>query len=276
METINNCPICGNNEQIWYLTAKDIKISKKKFNIVQCVNCGFVFTNPRPSFVEINLYYGEGYYSYKKPQNKILTNIISNGLKLLDIGCGAGEFLIEKKNCGYEVYGAEIDPKVVSQAKKNNLNIELVTFDKLPYNDNYFDEIHLSHVLEHIHAINEILSEIYRCLKADGKLFIEVPNVDSYDAKNFCKYWRHFDVPRHLYHFNTNSLIDLLKYKKFMILKQSTHDIKSLQYYKGSLSTIKNMPFTRRLHGFINIIRYLVHNVKNNDGLIIKVVACKK
>ena len=45
------------------------------------------------------------------------------------------------------------------------------------------------------------IEESYRILKPGGRLIIIVPNYGSLAARIFGKYWRHLDIPRHLFHF---------------------------------------------------------------------------
>ena len=46
--------------------------------------------------------------------------------------------------------------------------------------------------------------------KKDGLLFIAVPNHKSWDAKHYKENWAAYDVPRHLYHFDKESLNNVL------------------------------------------------------------------
>lgn len=189
------------------------------------------------------------------------------------------------KNRGYDVYGIEINPDVVKRGQKIGLKVKLSNLNKIEYPDNYFDEIYLTHVLEHIHSINEILSDLYRCLKPNGILKIEVPNIESFDAKNFGEFWRHLDIPRHLYHFSPNTLKELLKKHGFIIKELNTFNNKSISYFKGSARSILAIFKCKEIVGFypklsrilkaiLSIIKYILHT-PNEDGLFIKVTAIK-
>src|SRR6187551_861662 len=75
-ETITSCPVCANNKYQPYLECIDYTVSKERFNLDQCRNCGFIFTNPRPTPAEIGGYYqSEEYISHtnssKGIQNKL-------------------------------------------------------------------------------------------------------------------------------------------------------------------------------------------------------------
>jgi hypothetical protein len=61
--------------------------------------------------------------------------------------------------------------------------------------------------------------QLNKLLKKDGTLFIAVPNSNSWDAKKYKEYWDGYDVPRHLYHFNKNSMKLLMEKHGFTIIE---------------------------------------------------------
>ena len=63
------------------------------------------------------------------------------------------------------------------------------------------------------------LNAIYRILKEDGVLLVEVPKFDSIYAKIFKDKWFHLDVPRHLYYFEDETIGSLLKATGFAITR---------------------------------------------------------
>ena len=89
--------------------------------------------------------------------------------KILNLGCGKtripGSIGVDKK---------EINGYVDTV---HDLNIT-----PYPFEDSYFDEIHMYHVLEHLDDPIEKLEEIHRLLKTKGLLFIRVPHFSSMGA----------------------------------------------------------------------------------------------
>jgi ubiquinone/menaquinone biosynthesis C-methylase UbiE len=130
--------------------------------------------------------------SNKKKVDNLQKNIrniewaaISNYIKLnsdfLDVGCGTGYALQkakEDKNCN--VFG--IDPEPGSHGVgRYNKEVKMSSFiqkaysEKIPFEDNSFDVVYSSHVLEHVSDEIQSLKEMKRVLKEDGVLILGMP-----------------------------------------------------------------------------------------------------
>jgi SAM-dependent methyltransferase len=135
--------------------------------------------------------------------------------RLLDVGCGDGTFLMAAQQKGWTVVGTEMNPHV---ARSNGLDvrdtIEDVS-DRAP-----FDCITLWHSLEHMRDPRSMLSGLLRLLKSNGRLIIAVPDAGGLQAKMFGRKWFHLDVPRHLYHFDADSLTHLLQSSGYSVRRQ--------------------------------------------------------
>jgi pseudaminic acid biosynthesis-associated methylase len=91
-------------------------------------------------------------------------------IKILEVGCNTGMQLNGLQRMGFEnIYGIELQPYAVEQAKKftNNINILCGSGFDLPFKDNYFDMTYTSGVLIHISPTDlpKIMSEMVRCSK---------------------------------------------------------------------------------------------------------------
>jgi ubiquinone/menaquinone biosynthesis C-methylase UbiE len=101
------------------------------------------------------------------------------GMKMLEPGCGRGEFLTKFKELGLDVVGVDISPEALKY--ENGINIKLcdVENEKLPFNDNTFDVIYSKSFLEHLYYPERYLEEAYRVLKPNGILLTLVPDWES-------------------------------------------------------------------------------------------------
>lgn len=221
------------------MVVKDNSVSKESFVIVQCENCGFKFTNPRPDELSIGQYYqSEEYISHTNKATSItnqayklvrtytikqkvdLINRLSVKVSILDYGCGTGNFLAACKKNGWQVQGYEpndlarthaeeiLNQKIVGEA--NSLNL---------LNNESFEVVTLWHVLEHIHTLNETFKKLIQLTKSGGKIIIAVPNADSQDAQIYKENWAAYDVPRHLYHFTQATMKRFLKKHKIELVE---------------------------------------------------------
>lgn len=125
--------------------------------------------------------------------------------KLLEIGSGFGVFLINSR-LKHQVmsYGAEPDfisrkitQKILSAF---NLTPEIVSNnvgERLSYNDNSFDIVYSSNVLEHVRNPEQVLAEAIRVLKPNGYLFFVIPNFASWWEGHYGIIWWP-NMPKHL------------------------------------------------------------------------------
>ena len=255
-ERLDTCPVCGKKEFRNKLVVEDKSVSHESFAIVQCLNCSFQFTNPRPDAAHIGRYYESDEYvshnsgaagllnqAYKVARFftmrrkvalvKKLSGRKSGAGKLLDYGCGTGHFLAAAKAAGWQVAGLEPNARARAEASQR---VGQPIGEKLlaDFEPGSLDVITLWHVLEHIHHLNETLAQLTALLKPTGVLLIAVPNVESLDAQHYREHWAAYDVPRHLYHFAPKTMALLLK--KHHLALQQTLPMPLDAYYVSLLS----------------------------------------
>ena len=255
LETLSQCPVCDSTSFSNYLNVDDYTVSKKEFTIQQCNACYFLFTNPRPELDSIGAYYqSEEYISHhddsKGLMNRVYTSIrnytigkkiemigslFSKPGKLLDIGCGTGNFLQAVKHAGWETFGTEPDNEARNIASKRAGLTIFETIDDSAFRDKKFDIITMWHVLEHVHLLNETVDWLQKHLTTDGKIIIAVPNPQSVDAARYGRFWAAYDVPRHLYHFTKASMALLAK--KHHLKVDTIHPMWFDSFYVSMLST---------------------------------------
>jgi len=102
--------------------------------------------------------------------------------RILDIGCGAGDFLLILKDQGFsKVEGLDYSRQAKNFAEKRGLKVTLcdIEKDKLPYR-NKFDVVILGDILEHTFEPAFFLRKVKKLLEKDGWLLISVPNAGWY------------------------------------------------------------------------------------------------
>jgi len=113
------------------------------------------------------------------------------GLKILDIGCGAGSLLKVFEEHGAAVTGFEPDIAMAGAARKrlsSGAHVENAMFVAKEWQGEPFDLICLSHVLEHVPNPVKFLAELMRTARPGGFLFVEVPNETRQTICAICKY----------------------------------------------------------------------------------------
>jgi len=254
-EKLDKCPICKHGHFENFLICKDHSLSGESFAIVECKNCNFKFTNPRPDAKSIISYYeSDSYVSLSDKDNNLvnflyrqvrkytlkkklhLINSLSKSKKknLLDMGCGAGHFLQTCKEGGWNAVGVESNP-MGKQKTEKKIGVENVYAEikQLPA-DQKFNIISFWHVLEHIHDLEKSLKSLKKRLTKKGRLVIALPNNASFDAQFYKNFWAGYDVPRHLYHFRKKDIKLLAKNLGFKLIK--SYPMKLDAYYVSLLS----------------------------------------
>jgi 2-polyprenyl-3-methyl-5-hydroxy-6-metoxy-1,4-benzoquinol methylase len=257
LEKIKNCPLCNSDNLDLHIKAVDHNFSLDEFTIVNCKNCSFKFTNPRPTEESIYKYYkSENYISHTSSNKglfnkvylrvrsyqfgrklKIINSEIENKGGLLDVGCGTGDFLNYCKGAGWNVTGLETDDMARNFALSENKVNVLKSLDEVIHSKKKFDVITLWHVLEHVYKIDDYIKKLKSLLNDNGILILGLPNNCSYDAKYYNKSWYAYDPPIHVSHFNIKNINDIKEKYHFKELK--VHPLIFDAYYISMLSEKK-------------------------------------
>jgi len=127
--------------------------------------------------------------------------------RLLDVGCGTGEFLVEMKKSGWQAEGLERDERAAAFAREHHqLAVTTGGVEKIPALTKPYEVITLWHVLEHLYNPGAALDVLANCLRDDGWLLIAVPNIAGVEARVYKGNWIALDTPRHVNHFSLETL----------------------------------------------------------------------
>ena len=164
--------------------------------------------------------------------------------KILELGCGRGDFITEFKKKGLDAYGVDISnfsKNFFSDFKFSQVDLEK---NELPYDDNTFDIIYSKSFIEHFYYPEKIFQEAYRVLKPGGTIITLTPEW-QYIFKSFYEDFTH-RVP-----FTNQSLKDIHLMNNFIDIKVESFiqlpilfekNIKSKFFYCISFLTRKIVP----------------------------------
>lgn len=124
------------------------------------------------------------YYMEEKWEYDAVIPYIKNNYKVLEIGCGNGQFLSKLKANGLSGIGLELNKNSIAKANKNGLNVLNETIEQYAKKNTKYDVVCSFQVLEHIAEPGKFLQASLDCLKPGGLLIISVPNNNSF-LKNY-------------------------------------------------------------------------------------------
>jgi SAM-dependent methyltransferase len=218
------------------------------WNLKRCPNmsCGLVWLDPMPIEFDIAKAY-EGYYTHEPELNEHFVsrepriNKIKAGLasfyeffwrltplyweqrkldfmylggrmpgRVLEVGCGNGHRLAQLRALGWDIQGQEVDEKAAAVARRRlGGHVSLGSLDQAGFQDDEFDAVVMSHVLEHVHDPQGLLGECKRVLRPGGRLVSVTPNAHAWGHSRFGARWYGLDPPRHLILYSRSTLEQL-------------------------------------------------------------------
>lgn len=235
------CPNCNDGHYLIKHISKDFLFSNEKFTVVRCHLCGLDYTNPRVKESQIAHYYFSGYIQHKEikqsstfkrninrlghlfgdPHKKILQALKNNNAEtVLDVGAGSGELLSILKEKSFKVTGVEKDSTCVERIRAKDIDCYCGDLSEVmsEIGSKKFDAVVFHHAFEHLYNPKETLSMVYKLLNEKGIIYISLPNISSAEAKLFGKYWKGLDLPRHIVHYDVNSIKKIISDAHFNIM----------------------------------------------------------
>lgn len=193
-----------------------------------------------------------------------------------DVGCGEGVFLKALKDRGYtNAIGLEPSIKARDYASVNNLNIFEGDIESV--NNSFFKEhnthvITMFHVIEHLKDPKEVLKRIYDNLSEGDCLAIETPDTDSFIFTK-TNYQNEFIYSEHLFYFNKNNLLTLLKTIGFKFVSLGNRDFnENTLSIRESLFRIGFTRFSSFKKGNIKTKQRILKDNNTNSSGILKTI----
>jgi 2-polyprenyl-3-methyl-5-hydroxy-6-metoxy-1,4-benzoquinol methylase len=241
--SVKACHVCEGT-RIYYL------FSAAEYRVVRCEDCGLVFLNPQPNDDELSRIYGAEYFLGSESEegrrtagevkqatakgylSEILRYRGSARGRLLEVGCGEGDFLELAEADDWDVTGVEYSAAACERARRRLKRgaVHCGELRQAALAPEQFDLCVLSDVLEHVRSPWEFLREIHRVLKPSGTLFVATPSTDSWSARLLRQKWMEFKA-EHLTYFDRQTLQTALFKSGFReIIVQPGWKVLSLDY----------------------------------------------
>lgn len=265
--------MCGSGESAREFSARDSHYGiPGDWWIRRCGACESFFLENPPSEDELTALYPASYYAYtisRPSRTKVLLQRVllyskstreptfDRPGRVLDFGCGSGQFLLSMRHRGWECAGVEINEIARERARGVGLDVRPTLLGRDGFAPCSFDYIRANHSLEHVLEPAETLRHMYLSLKPGGTVFIGVPTNSSESSRVFGASWWHLTPPLHTFVPSTGGMRHLLERAGFAVTRISTNgDYSSTA---GSLQIALNRGTSRRSHeGIVFSIRPLL------------------
>ncbi len=227
------CPLCGHDHLVYQFTHEITQI-------VRCDGCSLLMRNPQPSDAQLAAIYTDTYFLGTSSAQQSDTDAFEEevhaikrataagyldrveayrgwtpqtrrGRRLLEIGSGLGDMLMEARQRGYDVTGVEYAQASVDRANLR-LGQDLVlrgTVETALLGEDTFDVCVFADVIEHTRDPLAVVSRAWELLKPGGTLFVAIPSLDSWSARLMRQRWMEFKA-EHLFYFDGTTLESLL------------------------------------------------------------------
>jgi SAM-dependent methyltransferase len=268
------CDCCHTTDAVLLFTATDRRFGGPgSFGVVRCSTCRLVRTDPWPD--DLSEYYPASYYSFTAPTAPT-ERVVARAARLtqggssadrllrplderllpgmprgepgtvLDVGCGSGEALLVLQAIGWQCTGIEIDGAAVAAAHEAGLpDVQEGDLAGVDLAGRRFEIVRFWHSLEHTRSPRAQLRVARRLLRPGGRLLVGVPSFASLLARRLRDRSFYLDVPRHLWHFEPDTLRAVVEAEGF--------EVESVRLRSGSEPLLRSveslLPATRRLLG---------------------------
>jgi 2-polyprenyl-3-methyl-5-hydroxy-6-metoxy-1,4-benzoquinol methylase len=227
---LETCPLCDSHGLVYQFTNGPTPI-------VRCDGCGLLMRNPQPSDAELAAIYSDTYFIGSAPSDAggrfeddvntlkrataagYLDRIEAycgwtpetrRGKRLVEIGSGLGNFLIEARARGYDITGVEFSPASVLRANRalgTPVVVQGTAESACP--EGPFDVCVLADVVEHTRDPRGAVARAWELLAPGGTLFVAIPSLDSWSARLMRGNWMEFKA-EHLFYFDSRTIESLI------------------------------------------------------------------
>jgi SAM-dependent methyltransferase len=222
------CNLCSSTDLVVCFQAQ-----RSGEQVVRCKRCGLMFYNPQPDPELALTFYSQEYFAKEFPLEERDKQIeLAHGRlarieqelggvgRLLDVGCGVGNFVSTALMRGWRAVGLDIVPAAIQDTPSVRDGVMLPgdLSSARPSDMPLFDVVTMWDVLEHLTDPLGDMRRIANWLRAGGLLVIQTQNTNAVTAVWMGKRWEQF-VKYHLYHFSSRNLQMALERSGFIDIK---------------------------------------------------------
>lgn len=273
------CLICQEKSNFRFV--EDYKSKDGEFTLYECMKCEaqlwMPFQNPQSRWYD-TMYSPE--YLIKNIENpgiqreahkKFLELYpeFSKETKILDIGCGTGEFIYELKKRGAEVWGIDFSKDAVYLAKRHFglKKIYVASLEDFLKKENLpkFDFVTFFEVIEHLDNPPDFIENIKKILKPDGKIVLSTPSRDRI-LINLTKSW---DFPlHHLSRWNEKAVSNL--FQKIGYKVSNIYYVEQFRLILGALNESFRMGLV--VKAAVNISKKETKKISTSKKRLLKII----
>jgi SAM-dependent methyltransferase len=278
--------ICGTAGQVLHANLTDRLFSAPGlWQLKQCPkpDCGLVWPDPAPLEEDLGLAY-QMYYTHPEPATGLKGMIywlcgraywtaisipaILTGLhkerraftrmflaelppgRLLDVGCGDGQFLHLMAQHGWKGSGLDFDAAAIEVGrKKYGLELQVGDFQTAKFDRGDFDAVTMSHVIEHVPDPIGCLAKCRDLMRPGGRLVVSTPNNRSLGHQRFKQSWRGLEPPRHLHIFAPQLLAECARRAGLKVVRAGSTAVNADYVANASLAIETAPPGATRIGG---------------------------
>lgn len=262
----SRCTVCDGDQWTFVRRGCDLYQpgDEESFELYRCRSCGQIMQNPLPTPEQLSKAYSAEYAPYRPawketgwPLWKVFRELTTRrrmkrlrrygkGSKLLEVGCGAGDFLHAAHRAGWEVAAVEYSAALAGELRRE-LGFDVRAGELTPdlWQPGSFDVVALFSVIEHLRNPLEALVTASSYLRTGGVVFIQIPTLRGVElGQEFGQYWALLDLPRHLSFFSRECLSELCDQAGMQLIVFQTGLLETAWCYFQSLVNYAN--FSRR------------------------------
>jgi len=220
--TTPRCPACDR-------PASPRRAAVHGYPLQVCSACRIEFLHPQPDDAALAAIYGDRYFlgersaeaAVRRSQMKSATGALyvdtlaslvrPANARLLEVGCGHGEVLLEARRRGFEVSGIEFSAHAAAAANARLAAPAVLVgaIEEVPLAPASFDAVLAADVVEHVRDPKSFLMRAWELLAPGGVVVLITPSLDSWTRRFLRGRWMEYKV-EHLYYFSAASMRLLL------------------------------------------------------------------